>query len=566
MIRQQLYRADANGGRTIAVSEGLGGSAWLSLLEGQLSLIDFAGLPAPVYFQYPLGRGVVMSRCAVNPYTPEKSFIAHQLVADEADDIDRLTAVRPMRSDLLPAGIFGYTDSPDPLPLLSAEELCGEEEEARCRATLISVFEGREELLAQFLAAVSLCARDKRHAVRVRLPGKAAQVSETGRQIMEMVLRSLAREDVVRLSFCSLASNASSAMQYTVCFDQKTEKSAEAGPFEILIDPAEGTMALPDGLSLPQAGQYQAQARLMLKMESGAVRVDGVSGADEISLPPFEKGMSIRQYFADWRAEMEKRRDGLTEEAFRAVAAGQWPSMITAVIAASDLMENHKFLAELNSVISQIRREKLDASLSMSDNTLTDLLIILLDSISWRQIDLSRPQAGKLMRSICAYSQVMTEEQCPAECLHACRAVYCVLASPTSIYEALTDLGMLADEAPAQYEALQDCLQQYVEKRLNADMDVIDGSLTAAAMLGFARFSDGIPDLRLVDRLVGRIGEKRGSKAARRFEQTLDKLRSQLHSAHGSLMRRRDMKLFLFISLLLLILIAAITIGFLLLY
>ena len=565
MIRQQLYRADANGGRTIAVSEGLGGSAWLSLLEEQLSLIDFAGLPAPVYFQYPLGRSVVMSRCAVNPYTPEKSFIAHQLVADEADDIDRLIAARPMRGDLLPAGIFGYTDSPDPLPLLSAEELCGEEEEARCRAALISVFGGREDLLARFLAAVSLCARDKRHAVRVVLPGNAAQVSETGRQMMEMVIRSLAREDVMRLSFCSLASNASSAMQYTVCFDQKNEKSAAAGPFEILIDPSEETMTLPDGLSLPQAGQYEAQARLMLKPESGSVRVN-TGGAEEISLPPFEKGMSIRQYFADWRAEMEKRREGLTEEAFRALAAGQWPVMIAAVIAASDLMENHEFLAELNSVISQIRREKLDASLSMSDNTLTDLLIILLDSISWRQIDLSRPQAGKLMRSICAYSQVLTEEQCPAECLHACRAVYCVLASPASIYEALTDLGVLADEAPAQYEALQDCLQQYVEKRLSADMDVIDDSLTAAAMLGFARFAEGIPDLRLADRLAERIGEKRGAKAARRFEQTLDKLRSQLHSAHGSLMRRRDMKLFLFISLLLLILIAAITIGFVLIY
>ena len=565
MIRQQLYRADADGGRTIAVSEGLGGSAWLSLLEGQLSLIDFAGLPAPVYFQYPLGRGVVMSRCAVNPYTPEKSFIAHQLVVDDSADIEKLIAARPMRGELLPAGIFGYTDSPDPLPLLSAEELCGEEEEARCRQTLISVFGEKEQMLSDFLAAVSLCARDKRHAVRVLLPGTAAEVSENGRQIMEMVIRSLTREDVMRLSFCSIASNAASAMQYTVCFDQKNEKSAAAGPFEILMDPSEGTMALPDGLSLTQAGQFEAQARLMLKPEAGYVRTH-TGGAEEINLPPFEKGMSIKQYFADWRAAMEEKRAGLTDEAFRTLASGQWPSMITAVIAASDLMENHKFLAELNSVISQIRREKLDAALSMSDNTLTDLLIILLDSISWRQIDLSRPQAGKLMRSICAYSQVLTEEQCPAECLRACRAVYCVLASPASIHEALTDLGVLADEAPAQYEALQDCLQQYVEKRLTADMDVIDDSLTAAAMLGFARFADGIPDLRLVDRLAERIGDKRGAKAARRFEQTLDKLRSQLHSAHNSLMRRRDMKLFLFISLLLIILIAAITVGFLLLY
>ena len=37
MIKQQLYRVDASGGRTIAVSDGLSGSAWLSLLEQQLA-------------------------------------------------------------------------------------------------------------------------------------------------------------------------------------------------------------------------------------------------------------------------------------------------------------------------------------------------------------------------------------------------------------------------------------------------------------------------------------------------------------------------------------------------
>lgn len=562
MIKQQLYRVDAAGGRTIAVSGELRDSAWLSLLEQQLALIDFAALPAPVYYQYPLGRGIVMSRCSVNPYTPEKSFIAHQLVLDEAADIDELLSARPVKAALLPAGIFGYTEAPDALPCLAARELCAAEEHTRCCETLRTLFKNDESLLSRFLAAVSLSARDKRLTVRVLISESPEMVSETGRQVMESVLRVLAREDVLRLSFCSLAS-ASSAMQFSVCFAPKGE-SAASDPYEITVDPAEGTLHLPAGTELPAAGPFARQAHSLLTEEIVSGRT--ARTVEEISLPPFADGMSIKQYFADWRAAMETRKADLTDEAFRALASAQWPALITAVIAASDLMENGQFLSELNSVISQIRREKLETSLAMSDNTLTDLLIILLDSILWRQIDLSRPQTGKLIRSICAYSQVLTEDQCPAECLCACRVVYCVLAAPASIHEALNDLRLLENASAAQFEALQDCLRQYVEKRLTSNMDVIDESLAAAAMLGFARFADGIPDLRLADKLTERIDMKQGAKAARRFEQMVDKLRSHLHSTHGTVMRRRDMKLFLFISLLLLMLIVGITVGFMLLY
>lgn len=567
MINQQLYRVDAAGGRTIAVSDALIGSAWLNLLEQQLSLIDFSALSAPVYYQYPLGRGVVMSRCCVNPYTPEKSFIAHQLVLEESADIDRLLAARPMKGDLLPAGIFGYTDSPDPLPALTADALCDPEETARCRETLASHFGGHEALLCQFFSAVCLCARDKRHSVRVLLDGAPEQVTEAARQIMEITLGVIPREDVMRLSFCSLAVPVSSAMQYTVCFAPQTARPAFADPFEIIINPAAGTIELPSGVGLPDSDRFIRPARALLTADGVSARpARAARSAAHLNLPSFGEGMSIRQYFADWRAEIEKQKEGLSEEAFRALAAAQWPALITAVIAASDLMDNASFLEELNSVISQIRREKLEISLSMSDSALTDLLIILLDSIGWRQVDLTDPNTAKLIRTVCAYSQVLTDDQCPPECLCACRAVYSVLASPASIHDALADLSTLADVSRPQFEAVQACLQQYVEKRLASDADAIDESLTAAAMLGFVRFTDGIPDLRLTDKLTERIESTLGIKASRRFEQTLDKLRAHLHSTHGRVMRRRDMKLFLFISLLLLILIAAITVGFLLLY
>ena len=568
MIKQQLYRVDAAGGRTIAVSDELVGSAWLNLLEQQLSLIDFTALSAPVYYQYPLGRGVVMSRCCVNPYTPEKSFIAHQLILEDSADIDELLAARPMKGDLLPAGIFGYTDSPDPLPGLCAGDLCSPDEAARCRETLLSHFGGNEALLCQFFAAVSLCARDKRHSVRVLLNGAPETVTEDARRIMEITLGVMPREDVMRLSFCSLAQQAVSAMQYTVCFAPQAARPVFSDPFEILVCPSEGILELPSDVSLPDSERFSRPARALLTPgEAGSAHpVRASRSAVRLNLPLFQKGMSIRQYFADWRAELEKQKSALSEEAFRALASAQWPALITAVISASDLMDNAAFLDELNSIIAQIRREKLETALAMSDSTLTDLLIILLDSISWRQIDLANPQTAKMIRTICAYSQVMTEDQCPPECLCACRAIYSVLASPASIHDALADLNRLSETACAQFEALQACLQQYVEKRLSSAVDVIDESLTAAAMLGFVRFSGGIPDLRLTVKLTERIESMLGAKAARRFDQLLDKLRAHLHSTHGPVMRRRDMKLFLFISLLLVILIAAITVGFLLLY
>lgn len=570
MVRQQLFRVDSAGGHTIAVSADMRGSAWLSLLEQQLALIDFSALSAPVYYQYPLGRGIVLSRCAVNPYTPEKSCIAHQLVFDEAGDIDELLRIRPMRDSLLPAGIFGYSASPDPLPSLSVSDMDSEEELHRCREALASLFAGDESLLGRFLSALSLCARDKRHSVRVFIPDAPENVSEAGRRIMELTLRALSREDVLRLSYCSLAANDGSGLQYTVCFAPADVKPASVDPYEITLDLETRTLHLPQDVDLPQPEFFAARAQEMLHWEehsensaSSEERTAKVSAAG--SPHAFEEGMSLKQRFADWRSFMENRKSQLTDEGFRAFAQDEWPKLVDSIVAASDLMETLKFLSELNGILTQIRRDKLETSLMMSDSTLTDMIILLLDSIRWRQIDLSLPQVNRLIRSVTAYSQVLTDELCPEDCLLPCRIVHQVLTSPASIHDALMDLDRLEDISPAQFEALQDCLLQYVQKRLTDDIDVIDESLAAAAMLGFAKFSDGIPDLRLADKLAERIEAQSGAKAARRFEQMLDKLRRHLHSAHGGLLRRRDMKLFMFISCLLLILIAGISIWFLLL-
>ena len=559
MVRQQLYRVDSTGGRTIAVSDGLKDSAWLTLLEQQLSLIDYSALSIPVYYQYPLGRGLVLSRCMLNPYTPERSWIAHQLVLDDAADLDSLHRILPLKSDLIPVGIFGCSSSPDPLPEPELSALAGTEEVRLCRETISSRFAGNEDLLTRFLCALSLCARDKRYSVRVLMSAERESISEAGRRIMELAQRFLSREDVLRLSYCSLSTSECPGLQCAVCFTPENAFS-DAEPNEIVFNLSEQTLQLPPHAELPDSLQFAACAHELLHPdESVAPRTVRSHAHEPISDTP------LTEYFSRWRSALESRKAQFTDDGFRAYAQEQWGDLLSHIVSESDGPDMLQFLSGLKSILSQIRREKLETALCMSENVLTDMVVILLDSIRWRQIDLSLPSVAQLIRSVTAYSQVLTEEICPEISLLPCRIIHRLLTSPSSIHASLMDLDRLEDVSPSQFESLQDCLLQYVQKRLTSDIDVIDASLAAAAMLGFAKFADGIPDLRLADKLVERIETQSGSKAARRFEEMLDKLRRSLHSSHGNLIRRRDMKLFIFISCLLLLLIAGISIGFLLL-
>ena len=123
MIKQHIYRRDKAGYRTVAASAGLTDSAWLSLLEQQTVLRCQSNSPAPVYYQYPLGYGLVLSRCAVDPNGRHGSYLVHQLVVDEPADIEALCALRPVSTSNFRDAYVSPENEVGRLPTLKPESL-----------------------------------------------------------------------------------------------------------------------------------------------------------------------------------------------------------------------------------------------------------------------------------------------------------------------------------------------------------------------------------------------------------------------------------------------------------
>ncbi len=562
MVRQHLYRLGPDGGQTIAASEGLKDSAWLALLEAQLGLLEPGGLSVPVYYQYPLGRGLVLSCCVPAPDGEAGAYQVHQLVFDEMEDIGTLMRMRPLGSMEFP------TDSLKDIP---ADSLKDDTQAAVCLYTLERLFGGDEGLLANFLCALALCARDKRQRLRILLPDAPEEATGTARRLMEIVLRCMDEDDAVRVSYASMDSG-SAAIPYTAVFASGSG-SAAGGPGEILVNLIDRSMYMPMGVQLAADERLTEQAQALLQHDlEGALRAKSRVRAPKAAAErreeaaAFSKGMTLKKYFADWRAALESKRKELTDEGFAACAAGEWSSFLNGAVSASELMDNEQFLTELNGILTMIRKDKLETALALDGDTMSDMLVLLLDSINWRQTDLTRPQTARLIRTVTACAHVLDESRCEGDCLAACRAVNHLLTGPALIHEALDEMALLEELNPARFDAVQDCLRQYVQDRLTADFDVIDEMLAAAAMLAFVRFTDGIPDLRLTDKLTERIEAQSGQKAARKFQHMLDKLRQHLRSKKAGNFLTKDMKLLLMISCALLMLILGITAWFMLAY
>ena len=559
MVKQHLYRIGPDGGRTLAASDGMLNSAWLGLMENQLELIGISGLSVPVYYQYPLGKGLVLSCC-----TPDaEGWLAHQLVFDEAEDIEALMNMRPLGCMAVPAE--------NAVEDLSAGSLRDDAQAEICLYTLERLFGGETGLLSGFLCALTMCARDKRQSLRILLPDAPEEATGTARRMMEIVLRCMDTDDAARVSYVSLDTGGA-AIPYTAVFVSGNVSAAD-GAQEILVNLIDRSMYMPMGMQLEITDRQAEQARALLQHDlEGAIRAKTrvrppkAEAERREEAAAFTKGMTLKQYFADWRAALEKKRGELTAEGFAACAAGEWSSFLNGAVSASELMDNEQFLSELNGILTVIRKEKLETALALDGDTMSDMLMLLLDSINWRQTDLTRPQTARLIRTVTACAHVLDESRCEGDCLAACRAVNHLLTGPALIQEALQEMARLEELNPARFDAVQDCLRQYVQDRLTADFDVMDEMLAAAAMLAFVRFTDGIPDLRLTDKLAERIEMQSGQKAARKFQHMLDKLRQHLRSKKAGNFLTKDMKLLLMISCALLMLILGITAWFMVAY
>ncbi len=567
MIKQQLFRLDERGSRTVASSPGMKNSAWLHLLEQQLELVDVSMMSVPTFYQYPLGRGLVLSRCVPDPSGKKNAYLAHQLVIDEPEDLQGLMDVRPLSARSFFTGGFDTGVSSNTLPMMPVSALDNEGALETCFETLDAFFKNREELLGNLVGALTLCARDKRQRIRVVIEERPEIVSEYGRRLMELLLCAIRRVDALRVSFSTLQMAKSLEMNYTVIFSPLNDPKPTA--HDILFNLTKGEMILPAALTLPDPERCLEIARMLLlhdvervvMFRGGVQEACATPEAVRLTVRPFERGASLTEYVESWRAALELRRPLLSERGFRRLVNGEWSKLLGVIIEASERMENLSFLMQFHEIFCRVYREREESLITPDEEILTDMVVLLLDSIRWKELDLSNTKTWRLVRTITGYAQQFTGEEYADEAsINACRIMHQMMMNPSSAREILIDLSLLEEDSAACFEALQDCLKRYVQSRLDAEFDVADEMLAAAAMLGLVKFSEGVPDLRLVDKLTKRIEEKHGAQDARRFEEIIEKMRRHLHAAGR--IHRREVKWLLTVSCLLLALIAGISIWF----
>lgn len=547
MVKQHLFKLQAGEGHTIAMSGSIHENKWLPMLEQQLSRIASNDLSVPAFYQYVVGDHVVVSRCMPDPSGTKDSALMHQLIFDDEQDLRTLRHIRPISVESFFALRADGNLLGDALNAASGDHAL---ELRRCFHTLQFYFDKKESVLAAFIGAVTFCARDHRQSVRVLLSDTPEQVSQVGHDLMELLLRVLRPDDAARVSYASLLTEAAEDNRCTVTFSPRTSRRQLFPEGDILLDLTAGNLILPRGVFLPNAEQNARIALAMLAKDLS--RVDGISGNTDpfpvyphvlpmIQLPVLPE-TSLEQYFSDWQHLLLLRFNRMSRDAFRKFALSEWQQLIGAVINAADCLEPSAYLSALHSVILQAQ-SYMPEGLEPTEDVLTDLKILLLDGVNWDTLDLSHLPTLHLLQKICIHSLELTdEENDTAEYTLSCRVLHHMLHSPIEMDEALLELAHLQRWQPKRFKQLQQCMMRCVERRLNADFDIIDEKLVACAILGTAQFNEGIPDLRRLSDMATQIETRHGLSAARRFEHISDRMRGYLHMPDSFIFHRGELK------------------------
>ena len=567
MIKQHIYRRDKAGYRTVAASAGLTGSAWLSLLEQQTALRCQSNPPAPVYCQYPLGYGLVLSRCAVDPNGHHGSYLVHQLVVDEPADIEALSALRPFSAGIFREAYVNRENGVEPLPTLKPESLAGPERLSAGFRLIDGWFD--EDRLARLIEGLFRAARDKRCAVHIVIDQEPALVSEQGRLLMDMLMRAMPVEEVQRVSYCTFMAPSETAMPYSVFISRPAAEEARCARFDL----SRGRDEWPEGEpEVSQRSREMARALLahdvqwMDRVRLGGVqtRLDGAA-AVKLDIPPFEKGMSLTQYMEDWLEALQACRAALNGEAFSGFARAEWPRLTERVIGAGDVMDGADFTRQLHASIVALCKGRRGEQLGMSRRDLCDLIVILLDGIRWNDVDLNDPAAARMMRSATGYADLLGDTPCDQGCLLACRVMHALLDAPASRLAGLMDdMDRLSEAYPERFKEVQACARRYLAGRFRAhkkgfaDSGLVDEMFAGAAVTGYVRFEGGIPDFRQLDKVQEKVGQVAGPRAVRRFEDYLDKVRRHMHASRTDQAHRREIRFMLIGSLLLALVIAGV--------
>ncbi len=548
MVKQHLFRVQSGEGHTIAISGSTQAqNPSMQRLMHQLSLVGLRDLSVPAFYQHTLGEGIAVSRCIPDPFGEKNSFLFHQLIFDNETDLRALRHLRPLSAQAFFSISADGSLTGDALNAASENHAA---ELRRCLHTLRFYFDKKEHVLAAFIGSIMFCARNSRHSVRVLLSDSPEQVAQIGHDLMELMLRILRIDDAARVSYTALLSAPDDDQYYTVCFMPRTSRRPLFPRGDIILDLSTGNLTLPHGVFLPAAEQNAKLALALLAQDIS--RVDAICGNTDsepvyphshpLCLPPFRRGMSLLSYFSDWQYVLMPRRSHMGEDAFRRFMLGEWKKFIDVVINAADCMDQTEFLTELHALILHTRPTCMPEGMSPDAESLTDLKILLLDSVNWDEIDLSHPPTVNLLRRVCVCSMELSgEEHDTADYVLSCRILYHMLHSPIEMGEALSDLAQLKKYHPRRFRQVQSCLIRCVEKRLHADFDIIDEKFVAAAILGTMHFNEGLPDMRTLNDLSIRIAQEQNAAAARRFDHIADRMRSQMHMSDAFTFHQSDL-------------------------
>lgn len=538
MIRQHVFCWNGSRSGTVALSPGPEDAALKDRLEQAARLCDTQSA-LPVYFQYPLDGGMVVGRCGAAVEDGEECRLAHQLIAQSPQDAALLMRARPLDCDWYLSSLSGAEKA---LPSLEAAALSDSEALSTAFHALDQTFGLRAEPLAALLAAARLIARGEIRQALVLMPGQEAEVTRHAQQLMELVSRCLPPEEGVCLRWSSLPPSDRFAAN-CLCFAAR--ESYCLAPLErrvnVLIDLEAGTW---ENLPRPADAQETEAARALLAHdlywidrvfhERARAIPEPPTDRLPIELPPFEAGMSVKQYFSDWTETLLTRRGLLNNEAFAEYARGEWDRLIDRLVAAAECTPSRRYIREMLQVVHALRRREYAARLGMAAESLVDLVALLLDDLSWNEIDLSDPRDVSLLRQLSLYAHSLDAESfSQIRTGRGLLVFYALLGgAPQATLDALEAMETLCREDPAQFEQVQSMLRAHVLSQCRKENLSFgrDDAFVVYSMLAYVRFVDGVPDLRRLNALEQLIRQNCSERAMRHYEARLDEQRRRMSS------------------------------------
>ena len=539
MIRQHIMQWRDGAYRTLALSGPRPEEEWLSRLEQQTRRFCAEDFEEPLYYQFPLDGELVIGRRMPGP---QGQYSLRQLIVGP-EDLPRLKQLRPLPPERLEPVAIEQEGEGTPLPGLSVEAFEDEEAIGGSFEALDEAFGQNEELLSGFMAALKRLLTGRCRYVSVVLPRPRQETSLLAQRVMELMMRVMEAGDGARLTWCSLETSTLAPFPITFLSEQDVETPLLPRRMGILVDVRTGE-CVNLGISADASDREVARALIAHdinwadRLSGEQVRLPLAADRLRIQLPPFEEGMSLKQYFDDWATALTDRRSELDADAFGIFAGEEWNRLTDQLVMAGELMENKEYIFELYQIIQALRRREYAALLCMPAQSLIDMVALLLDSVRWDEMALEDPNDKKLLHHMAMFARSLDED---SRAQVRTGKAFCMLSElfehmPRAVLTGMDTMEELSRTDPVQFEQLQTMMRSYVlgQCKQNAQLFHQDEYFVLMAMLSYVRFTGGVPDLRRLTSLEQVIRANCGEKAVQHFQKKLDYERKQMsdHMAH----------------------------------